>query len=407
MDRKSFEELLKSGALEDMLEDQEEMTNEITEEHVADPVEPEEQPAYPKLNTFSATDLQNTNDTPIHFIIENLLTPGLSILASPPKYGKSWMVLALCIAVASGEKFLGHPTNRCGCLYLALEDSRTRLKSRLEKLLAGKPAPRDIYFSTESNCVDNGLLDELASFLSEHPNVGLIVIDTLQRGRGGSRIKEGAYATDYREMTSLKAFADRHNVALILVHHLRKMKDDGDPFNMISGTNGIMGAADTTIVLTKDNRSDSQATMSITGRDVESKDLAVRLNKVLCKWENLGDKSSFCESQALKEYQNNPIVLAVKKLLEPEPHIWTGTAKQFLDKNRYSVALPLSLTPRSFTERLKELTNALYCNDGIVCERAKNGSGGGKYTFYYQSNYDADDTGEMDQTTLNMPVDDN
>ena len=404
MDRKSFEELLKSGALEDMLEDQEEMTNEITEEHVADPVEPEEQPAYPKLNTFSATDLQKTNDTPIHFIIENLLTPGLSILASPPKYGKSWMVLALCIAVASGEKFLGHPTNRCGCLYLALEDSRTRLKSRLEKLLAGKPAPRDIYFSTESNCVDHGLLDELASFLSEHPNVGLIVIDTLQRVRGGTHLKESAYAADYREMTQLKVFADRHNVAILLVHHLRKMKDDGDPFNMISGTNGIMGAADTTIVLTKDNRNDNQATMSITGRDVESEELTIQFDKQFCRWENLGDKSLYNEKQEQAAYQSNPIVLAVKKLLEPEPHIWTGTAKQFLDENRYSVALPLSLTPRSFTERLKELSGALHCNDGIVCERAKNGSGGGKYTFYYHSYYD---TGEMDQTTLNMPVDDN
>ena len=404
MDRKSFEELLKSGALEDMPDDQEKIMSGNADEHAADPVEPEEQPAYPKLNTFSATDLQNTNDTPIHFIIENLLTPGLSILASPPKYGKSWMVLALCIAVASGEKFLGHPTNRCGCLYLALEDSRTRLKSRLEKLLAGKPAPRDIYFSTESNCVDHGLLDELASFLSEHPNVGLIVIDTLQRVRGGTHLKESAYAADYREMTQLKVFADRHNVAILLVHHLRKMKDDGDPFNMISGTNGIMGAADTTIVLTKDNRNDNQATMSITGRDVESEELTIQFDKQFCRWENLGDKSLYNEKQEQAAYQSNPIVLAVKKLLEPEPHIWTGTAKQFLDENRYSVALPLSLTPRSFTERLKELSGALHCNDGIVCERAKNGSGGGKYTFYYHSYYD---TGEMDQTTLNMPVDDN
>lgn len=407
MDRKSFEELLKNGTLEDIPENQEEIMNESADEHMEAPVETEQQSTFPQLDTFSATDLQMANYTPIRFIVNNLLTAGLNILASPPKYGKSWMVLDLCIAVASGEKFLGFSSNRCGCLYLALEDSKMRLKSRLEKILGGRPAPQGMYFGTVASCIDNGLLDELASFLSDHPDVGLIVIDTLQRVRGGSRIKEGAYATDYREMTSLKAFADRHNVAILLVHHLRKMKDDGDPFNMISGTNGIMGAADTTIVLTKDNRSDSQATMSIVGRDVESEELTIQFDKQFCRWENLGDKSLYNEKQEQAAYQNNPIVLAVKKLLEPEPHIWTGTAKQFLDKNRYSVALPLSLTPRSFTERLKELTNALYCNDGIVCERAKNGSGGGKYTFYYQSNYDADDTGEMDQTTLNMPVDDN
>ena len=293
MDRKSFEELCENGTLEDIPESQEEIMNESADEHMEAPVETEQQSAYPKLDTVSATDLQNTDFPPLRFIIEDLLAAGLNILASPPKYGKSWMMMDLCIAVASGEKFLGFPTNRCECLYLSLEHSLRRLKNRLEKLLGEKSAPQGMHLGTAASCIDNGLLDELASYLSEHPDVGLIVIDTLQRVRGGTHIKGSAYANEYREMTPLKEFADRHNIAILLVHHLRKMKDDGDPNNMIAGTNGLVGAVDTTIVLTKGNPSDNQATMYITGPDVEDTELTLPFNKTLCKWGNQGDKSLY------------------------------------------------------------------------------------------------------------------
>lgn len=212
----------------------------------------------PSLATISAVDLQAKDLPPIRFIVNKLLSVGLNILASPPKYGKSWMVLALCLAVASGNRFLGYMTNQCGCLYLALEDSQRRLKARMDKLLAGKPAPAGFHFATMASPINNGLFDELDDFLKKHSDTGLIVIDTLQRVRGAAHGKEGAYAADYREVGALKAFADQHNVALLLVHHLRKMKDDGDPFNMISGTNGIMGAADTSIVLTREKRGGSK-----------------------------------------------------------------------------------------------------------------------------------------------------
>ena len=242
----------------------------------------------PALDTITAADLQKKDIPPIKFIVEKLIPVGLNILASPPKYGKSWMVLALCLAVAIGGRFLGYTTNQCGCLYLALEDGQRRLKSRMNKLLAGKDAPVGFHFATASHDMDNGLFDQLEDFLNKHPGTGLIVIDTLQRVRGATHGKEGAYAADYREVGALKAFADNHNVAVLLVHHLRKMKDDGDPFNMISGTNGIMGAADTTMVLTKETRGADNATFSAIGRDIESSDTILRFNKETCYWENLG-----------------------------------------------------------------------------------------------------------------------
>ena len=358
MDRSSFEEMLNAGAFD----------------------APKQRPT---LETITAADLQQKDIPPIRFIVNNLLSVGLNIVASPPKYGKSWMMLALCLAVASGGRFLGYTTNQCGCLYLALEDSQRRLKTRMDKLLAGKAAPAGFHFATMADTIDNGLFDELANFLKVHPDTGLIVIDTLQRVRGAAHGKEGAYAADYREVGALKAFADSHNVALLLVHHLRKMKDDGDPFNMISGTNGIMGASDATMVLTKEKRGDSNATLSVVGRDIESSDTVLRFNKDTCYWENLGDADWFAEQQARREYQESPIIRTIKKLLEQSPEGWIGTAQQLLEAGRFISHTSLAPSPRDLSGKLKGLSKSLLDYDGIVYERKSNGSGGGKHSFSY------------------------
>lgn len=356
MDRQSFEQALKTGLLND---------------------------APQPLETISARELQRKEIPPMRFVVNGLIPAGLNILASPPKYGKSWLVLDLGMSVASGRKFLGYTTNRCACLYLALEDSQRRLKSRMNKLLCSSPAPDGFYFATAAKPLDDGLLDELEAFLDAHRDTGLIIIDTLQRVRGAAHGREGAYAADYREVGALKAFADRHNVALLLVHHLRKMKDDGDPFNMISGTNGISGAADTMIVLSKEKRADSNATMSVVGRDVESCDMVLTFDSESCRWVNLGDADAFAEEQKRKDYMSSPIVVTVKKLLEQKPQGWTGTAQDLLDAGRYIARTQLASTARELSGKLRAMTDLLLEYDGIACTRRSNGSGGGKYSFVY------------------------
>lgn len=365
MDRESFEQLMEAGEFGPPQENEQGKTPP------------------PTLDTITAADLQKKDIPPIKFIVEKLIPIGLSILASPPKYGKSWMVLALCLAVAIGGRFLGYTTNKCGCLYLALEDSQHRLKSRLNKLLNGREAPAGFHFATASHDIDNGLFDELEDFLKKYPETGLIVIDTLQRIRGAAHGKEGAYATDYREMSVLKSFADKHNAAILLVHHLRKMKDEGDPFNMISGTNGIMGVADTTMVLTKEKRGEEKTIFSATGRDIESNDTILQFNKDTCYWENLGDIDTFSEQQAYTEYADSPIVRTVKKLLaQSHDESWTGTAQQLMDAGRFLIREPLADSTRALTNKLKGLDKMLLEYDGIAYERKANGSGGGKHKFY-------------------------
>lgn len=349
-----------------------------------------------KLDVISAVDLQAKDIPPIQFIVEELLPQGLSMLVAPPKYGKSWMVLDLCLSVTVGQPFLGRRTNKCGCLYLALEDSQRRLKGRMNKLLAGKQAPAGFYYATATHDMDNGLFAQLGDFIDEHPDTRLVVIDTLQKVRGSVRSKEGAYANDYREMGALKTFADQRGIALLLVHHLRKMRDDGDHFNMISGTNGLMGSADTTMVLTKEKRGEDKSTLSIVGRDVESMDTVLRLNKETCRWENLGEANWFEEQRALQDYEESLVVKTVKKLLEQSPEGWRGTAQHLLTSGRFITGKQIAFTARELSERLKELDSALLSFDGIVHERKSNGTAGGKHIFFYADSVQYDDLGQQE-----------
>lgn len=87
-----------------------------------------------KLNTINAAELFSTDIKPTEFIINGLIPVGLSLVASPPKYGKSWMMLDMSISVAEGKPFLGFTTNKCNVLYLALEDRHDRLKDRMLKM---------------------------------------------------------------------------------------------------------------------------------------------------------------------------------------------------------------------------------------------------------------------------------
>lgn len=336
----------------------------------------------PKLATISAAELQSKELPPLEFAVDGLLPHGLSILCSPPKYYKSWMVLDLAIRVANGEPFLLHKTNQSGCLYLALEDGTRRLQDRMGRLLGNADAPSNFYFATESSNLETNLLEELEDFLKAHPGVGLIIIDTFQCIRGSVRPKETPYAADYREMASLKQFADRHHVAMLLVHHLRKMKDDGDPFNMISGTNGIMGAADTIFVISKQKRNDDNATLSIVGRDVEGGDTVLTFDKDICRWTVVGTGEDIVAEQSRRNYETNPIVRTIKALLDKSQNGWRGTMSELLVAGLAVTGSPLASGPRELTAKLQALDDLL-ADDGIAHTRTSHGTGGGKHQFQY------------------------
>ena len=238
-----------------------------------------------KLCTIDANTLQSVDYEPISFLVEDLLPPGLHLLAGAPKIGKSWLALWLCLQVAQGKPLWNFSTRPCEVLYLCLEDSFQRIQSRLFDLT--EDAPSTLHFAVMSEQLHNGLVDQMEQFLQEHPATGLVVIDTLQRIRSTGN-EANPYANDYRDIGVLKALADRYRIGVLLVHHLRKMNDD-DPMNMISGTTGLSGATDSNFVLRKSKRGENTATLYCTGRDIAYRELSLEFSSETHVWNLLSD----------------------------------------------------------------------------------------------------------------------
>lgn len=233
-----------------------------------------------KLNTIDADTLLSTPLPATRFIVESLLPEGLHLLAGSPKIGKSWLALWTCLCVSKGEPMWELPTIPGTVLYLCLEDSYARIQNRLFQIT--DDAPDTLHFANLSNNIGGGLEKQIEQFLEEHPDTNLIVIDTLQKIRDIVP-DTNSYANDYRELSSLKELADKHHIAILLIHHLRKMNDN-DPINMISGTTGLSGVTDSNFILKRKDRNSPQAELHCTGRDIESRILELCFQRETHTW---------------------------------------------------------------------------------------------------------------------------
>ena len=221
----------------------------------------------PPLRTVDGAALMSQPLRPPNFVVDTLLTQGLHILAGSPKVGKSWLALWLAVTVAKGEPVWNMTTKQGTTLYLCLEDSVLRIQNRLFEIT--EDAPSSVHFCTECDLIGQGLEEQVDAFVAAHPDTVLVIIDTLQMVRP---IHDATYANDYRDLSVLKRLADKHGIAILLIHHLRKEKAE-DVFHRISGTTAISGAVDSSFTLVEEKRGSGKARLTCVGRDIEYREL--------------------------------------------------------------------------------------------------------------------------------------
>lgn len=270
-------------------------------------------------------DAETLSSTPIpkgRHVVEGLLPQGISLLCGPAKIGKSWMVLRLALQVAQGLPLWDMKTEKGDVLYLCLEDTYARMQDRLFQL--SKEPPDNLRFAFFSHQIGVGLEQDIRDSLKTYPDTKLIIIDTLQKVRNSAGpVNAGMYARDYDDISALKAVADRHGIAILLVHHPRKMDDKSDPFNNISGTNGIAGAMDTNLMLRRDDRASNMASLIATGRDIEYQELRLRFDSG--KWELEERKTA-----EQKRLERIPTFLFELVNFIQERGSWQGTATELM-----------------------------------------------------------------------------
>lgn len=250
-------------------------------------------------------------------VVEGLLYPGVYLFVGAPKVGKSFLMAQLAYHVSKGLPLWGYEVRQGVVLYLALEDDFPRLQGRLYRMF-GEDGTADLHLSIYAKQLNSGLEEQLKGFVREHPDTRLIIIDTLQKIREAGAEKY-SYADDYKVITSLKRFTDGTGACLLLVHHTRKQQAD-DKFDMISGTNGLMGAADGAFLLQKERRTDSAATLDISGRDLQDQRLYLKRDEERLVWA--------LERRETEPYREppDPVLEAVAALVTVERPEWSGTA---------------------------------------------------------------------------------
>lgn len=224
---------------------------------------------------WTADELLSTTLPEPRWAVPGLLPAGLSVLAGAPKIGKSWLLLDICLRVAMGGRVLGVCEVEPGpTLYLALEDTPRRLQERARRLLGPVPGPATAHLHTSWPRMGDGGADLLRDHLAAHPDTRVVAVDVLSRIRDVSKGNQQQYEADYEAMTEFKEIADTYGVALLVNHHDRKAKD-ADWLSVVSGTRGVTGAADAVMLLRKE-RSKADGVLSITGRDVEESERALK-----------------------------------------------------------------------------------------------------------------------------------
>ena len=236
---------------------------------------------------FTAAELQAMVFEPIKYVVPRIITEGLTILAGAPKIGKSWMALDIAKAVATGGTCLGSlECDQGNVLYLALEDNRRRLQSRMRKTALTDDAwPDALEFMTDCPRSNEGGLDRVTEWFRRVPYPRLVIVDVLATFKAVKGEKEALYDADYAAIKPLKDLAMANNFGLLVIHHTRKSKEQDDPFEKVSGSNGLNGAADTTLVL---SRGSNGVTLYGRGRDIPELELAMKFEAESCKWHILG-----------------------------------------------------------------------------------------------------------------------
>ena len=243
------------------------------------------------LRISSAAGLRRREFPAIRYVVPGYIAEGCTLLAGRPKLGKSWLVLEGGLAVARGGTCLGGIACEQGdVLYLALEDNERRLQGRIDKVLGAFATdwPAAFEYATEWPRANEGGLEAIREWILSKPNPRLVIVDVLAMFKPVRGDRESLYEADYNAIKGLQALAGEFGIAIVIVHHTRKAQGEGDPFEKVSGTLGLSGAADTTVILDRDGNG---ATLYGRGRDIEEIESAVVFDKATCRWHVQGAAS--------------------------------------------------------------------------------------------------------------------
>lgn len=226
-----------------------------------------------RFREWGGVELSTATFPELQWAVPGLLPEGLSLVAGSPKAGKSTLMLGLGLSVAGGLPALGTiPVRAGGVLYLSLEDSERQLQRRLNEVHGDRPVPDGMTFFTDWTRGEEAV-EDVKSWLQDHPGTRLVVVDLLKKVRVPRRRSGDIYDEDYDTIAPWQEMAGEVGVAVAMVHHTRKASAE-DFVAELSGTHGLSGAADTVMHLSR-TRTQHVGSLKITSREMAERELTL------------------------------------------------------------------------------------------------------------------------------------
>jgi RecA-family ATPase len=172
-------------------------------------------------------------------------------------------------------------------------------------------------------------LEMLEEKIKSISNLRLVIIDTLAKFKPPKPRNVTLYDFDYSVVSRITQVAQKNNVCIIIVHHMRKMESE-DRFDDISGSFGVTGAADSTALLLR-TIGQADAELRINGRDLEPEEFALKFDSQYLAWNITGKMD-----EILSTYNKQKVFTAVResfKVMTPkEVAEKTGIDKKYVQR---------------------------------------------------------------------------
>ena len=336
------------------------------------------------LAIVTAEDLNSKMYAKPPFIVSGFLCAGLTILAAPPKTGKSFLALDLACCIAEGKPFWGFETTKGNVLYCDLEGTEWRTQERFPIVgranKADCPAGLDMTYHVAP--VDAGLIDQLTGWIESVENPRMIIIDTLAHIKGRVARGETSYDADTRFFKPLHDLAISKKIAILAITHTRKANGFvlDDPFEAIIGSTAQFGNSDSSWLI-GGKRTDDKKQFTAVGRDFEPVSFEIERSKT-GRWICNGTTEDVQERNEQSEYHNDETVSFIKKQLVNRGGVWRCTAQDFINESARITGKYLETNPTSMSKRIRELAPLLLKYDDIVvCLPEGSGRKGRNFTF--------------------------
>lgn len=251
---------------------------------------------------YSVEDLTEEERKPPEFIVAGLIPAGMTFVSGAPKIRKSFFVLQMAAAVATGQAFLGRDTVQCEVVYFDLEGSKSRIASRSSRMKTAIPRTVHITNAIPNKIADGALANDIKNLHRAHPTWRLFIVDTYSRARGTVRAGQAnAYDVDVALLEPIQRMAIEENIAVVFVHHDKKGAGlVSDSFERLSGTMGISGSADSVVNLVAEGkRFDGKATMEYNPRDAKGGEMSLLFDDYCNEWQ--------IYNEPVKDIKGNPV----------------------------------------------------------------------------------------------------